>query len=70
MLKFLPSFSIDFSYGCNICAPPGQLRLGRLKMGTRVLLAQIPRDRCRGQTDFVGRNVESSRTESLKRIGS
>jgi hypothetical protein len=70
MLKLLPSFSIGFSYGCNICPPPGPLRLGRPKMRARVALAQILRERCRGQTDFVGRNVESSRTESLKRIGS
>jgi hypothetical protein len=70
MLKFLPSFSIGFSYGCNICTPPDRARLDRLKMRARVVLAQIPRDCCRGQTDFVGRNVESSRTESLKRIGS
>jgi hypothetical protein len=68
MLKFLPSFSIDFSYGCNICSPLGPPRLGRLKMRARVVSAQIPRERCHGQTDFVGRNVESSRTESLKRI--
>jgi hypothetical protein len=70
MLKFLPSFSIEFSYACNICSPSGQLRLGRPKMRARVVLAQILRERCRGQTDFLGRNVESSRTESLKRLGS
>jgi hypothetical protein len=70
MLKLLPSFSVGFSYGCNICRPPGQLRLGRPKMRARIVLAQILRERCHGQTDFVGRTVESPRTESLKRIGS
>jgi hypothetical protein len=62
MLKFLPSFSVDFSYACNIRTPPGRRRLDRLKMLAGVLLAQIPAHRCRGQTDFG--------TESLRRIGS
>jgi hypothetical protein len=62
MLKLLPSFSVDFSYGCNICAPPGSPRLGRLKKRVRIIFAQILGDRCRGQTDFGARNVESLRT--------
>jgi hypothetical protein len=70
MLKFLPSFSIDFSYACNIRTPPGQRRLERQQMLAGVVVAQIPPRRCRGQTDFGGRHVDSSRTESLKRIGS
>jgi hypothetical protein len=69
MLKLLPYFSVGFSYGCNICTPPRQLRLGQPKMRAGVVLAQILRERCRGQTDFPGCNVESSRAESLKRIG-
>jgi hypothetical protein len=64
MLKFLPSFSVGFSYGCNICTPPGPPRLGRLKMRGRIIFAQILGDRCRGQTDFGARNVASSRTEA------
>jgi hypothetical protein len=64
MLKLLPSFSVDFSYACNICAPPELPRLGGLKMRARVTFAQILGDRCRGQTDFGARNVASSRTEA------
>jgi hypothetical protein len=64
MLKLLPSFSVYFSYACNICAPPGPPRLGRLKMRARIIFAQILGYRCRGQTDFDARNVESSRTEA------
>jgi hypothetical protein len=64
MLKLLPSFSVDFSYACNICAPPGPPRLGRRKMRARIIFAQILGDRCRGQTDFDACNVESLRTEA------